>query len=65
MFNNSVHTAQETLPVSGMKTSQLPAILNWGIIALYPEIRMEHVNTLRGQNFGYLNVKLDVALTNR
>jgi hypothetical protein len=39
-----------------METSQLPVIVHWEIIAVYPEIRTEHTNTLCGQNVGFFKL---------
>jgi hypothetical protein len=51
----SVRTAQKTLSVSVIKTSQL--MLYREIIAVCSEIHTKHINTLCGQNVGSINLK--------
>jgi len=50
-----VRTAQWTLSISVIKTSQL--MLNREIIAVCSQIHTKHVNTLCGQNVEFVNVK--------
>jgi len=48
-------TAQETLSISVIQTSQL--MLHREIIAVCSEIHTKHINTLCGQNVGLLKVE--------
>ena len=45
---------------SVIKTSQL--MLYWEIIAVCSDIHTKHINTLRGQNVEFVNVKLVVHI---
>ena len=56
----SVRTAQWTLYVLVIKTSQL--MLYSEIIAVCSQIHTKHINTPRGQNVELLNVKLMVHI---
>ena len=51
----SVRTAQETHSVSVIQPSQL--MLYREIIAVCSQIHTKHINTLRGQNAKFFNVK--------
>ena len=55
-----VRTAQYTLCISVIKTSQL--MLYREIIAVCSQIHTKHINTVCGQNVELLNVKLAVHI---
>ena len=60
LFKDPVRTAQKTLSVSIIKTSQL--MLYREIVAVCSQIHTKHINTVCGQNVELLNVKLAVHI---
>ena len=60
IYKDPVRTAQKTLSASVTQTSQL--MLYREIIAVCSQIHAKHINTLCGQNVGFLNVKLVVHI---
>ena len=60
MYKYPVRTAQQTLFVSLIKTSQL--MLYREIIAVCSQIHTKHINTLCGPNIESLNIKLAVHI---
>jgi hypothetical protein len=62
MFRNSVRTSQETHYVSATKPNLL--MLFREIIAVCCENHTQHINTLCGQNAGFLNIKASGTYSN-